>query len=101
MGFERISVEKAREVIANDNARVIDIRDPASYEAGHIANAEHISDENVEGFIQEADLARPLVVCCYHGNMSQGAAEYFASKGFQQAYSIDGGYAAWQEADPA
>ena len=100
MGFERISVEKARDLIANDNARVIDVRDPVSYEAGHIKNADQIDDSKVEEFVREADLARPLIVCCYHGNMSQGAAEYFASQGFEQAYSIDGGYAAWEESDP-
>jgi len=79
----------------NHDAQVVDVRDRASYEAGHIDNAEHIDDSNVADFIDRADFERPLIVCCYHGNMSQGAADYFGSKGFQQAYSLDGGYEAW------
>jgi thiosulfate sulfurtransferase len=35
-------------------------------------------------------------VCCYHGNSSQGAAQYFAEQGFTQAYSLDGGYEMWK-----
>ena len=100
MGFERIDVARARELIAREKARVVDIRDPASYSAGHIAGAEHIDDGNVEEFIQKADLEIPLIVCCYHGNMSQGAAEYFASQGFRRTFSLDGGFAAWQEHEP-
>ncbi|KAF0190884.1 MAG: thiosulfate sulfurtransferase [Gammaproteobacteria bacterium] len=96
MSFKCISVDAARELIERNNAQVIDIRDMRSYEAGHIANAERIDNSNVEGFIQRADTARPLIVCCYHGNTSKGAAEYFASKGFAEAYSLDGGYAAWR-----
>ncbi len=100
MSFKCISVDAARELIERDNAQVIDIRDMRSYEAGHIANAERIDNSNIEGFIQHADTARPLIVCCYHGNTSKGAAEYFASKGFAEAYSLDGGYAAWRLASP-
>lgn len=101
MAFERIGVEKAIELIDNHDAQIVDVRDRASYEAGHIINARHVDDANVMEFIARADLTRPLIVCCYHGNMSQSAAEFFSSKGFQQAYSLDGGYAAWQEARPS
>jgi len=101
MGFEQIGVERACELIENHDAQIVDVRDRASYEAGHIDNAGHVDDSNVEEFIARADLTRPLIVCCYHGNMSQGAADFFSSKGFQQAYSLEGGYAAWQEARPS
>ena len=96
MSYKRINVAEARELIGADNARVVDVRDPDSYTAGHIPGAESLDDTNVRAFIEEADLERPLIVCCYHGNMSQGAAEYFSSNGFNRTYSLDGGYEAWQ-----
>ncbi len=96
MSFKRINVEQARELIEKNSAQVVDVRDAASYQAGHILGAEAITEVNVEAFIQRADFARPLIVCCYHGNMSQGAAEYFSRSGFQDTYSLDGGYEAWQ-----
>lgn len=76
---------------------MIDIRDPDSYAAGHIANAKHVNDKNVKDFIQQADFERPLVVCCYHGHMSQSAAVYFGDNGFKETYSIEGGYEAWKQ----
>ena len=96
MSFKCIGVEEARELIENDNAQVIDIRDARAYAAGHIVDAEHIDNNNVESFIQRADTSRPLIVCCYHGNMSKGAAAFFVDRGFTKTCSLDGGYEAWR-----
>ncbi len=100
MTFKRISVSEAKEILqANGDALVIDIRDGESFERGHIESATHIHSSNVQEFLSAADFGQPLLVCCYHGNMSQGAAAYFAEQGFEQAYSIDGGFEAWEEAE--
>jgi thiosulfate sulfurtransferase len=37
-----------------------------------------------------------LLVYCYHGNMSQSAAAYFGEQGFEEAYSMDGGFSDWE-----
>lgn len=98
MSFLRIDVEKARELIAQ-NALVVDIRDAHSFARGAMPDAVHLSGDDVESFIQNSDQSRPLIVCCYHGNSSQGAAQFFAQRGFEQTYSLDGGYEAWAESD--
>jgi thiosulfate sulfurtransferase len=95
MAFKRISVEEARELIERQGARVVDVRDRASFEAGHIPGAESVDESNVREFVAKSDLKCPLVVCCYHGNMSQGAAESFNRNGFEATYSLDGGWEAW------
>jgi thiosulfate sulfurtransferase len=101
MNFKRIDVAEARRLIDQENAQVVDVRDSDSYRAGHIADARSIDEQNVQSFIEEADRERPLIVCCYHGNMSQGAADYFGQNGFRQAYSLDGGYEAWRHSGEA
>ena len=45
------------------------------------------------------DKEKPLIVVCYHGNSSQGAAEFFASQGCREVYSLDGGFVEWQQGD--
>ena len=95
MAFERIDSERAVELIADEDAVVVDIRDRASFLGGHIDAAIHLDNSNVEDFLRGADLDKPLIVCCYHGNMSQGAADFFGQRGFTRAYSLDGGYSAW------
>jgi len=94
--FKRIDVQQARQLL-EQGATVVDVRDEPSFNQGHIKNATLIDNTNAADFIASADFDRPLLVYCYHGNMSQGAAAYFASNGFEETYSLDGGYEAWQE----
>ena len=96
MSYKRVSVQEAQDLIDNSNAVVVDVRDPASYQAGHLPSAESVDDSNVQAFVKNADSTRPVIVYCYHGNMSQGAADYFNRNGIEQTYSLDGGYEAWQ-----
>lgn len=96
MPYSRIDVAQARELMARD-ALVVDIRDADSYASGSIPGAVHLHGGNVAQFMEESDRERPLIVCCYHGNSSQGAAAYFADKGFAQTFSLDGGYEAWAD----
>ena len=100
MSFQRISVNEARQLMAErGDVQVIDIRDLQSYGSGHIENARHIHNDNVAEFLESADSSAPLLVCCYHGNMSQQAAAFFAEQGFASSYSLDGGYEAWAESE--
>ena len=93
--FKEIAPQKVQEMLEESSINVVDIRDPRSYSAGHIPTALSISDNNVQEFIDSADKEKPLVVCCYHGISSQGAAEYFSENGFNEVYSMTGGYSAW------
>jgi thiosulfate sulfurtransferase len=95
MTFERIDIEQSIALIDEEQAVIIDIRDHVSYQSGHIDNAIHIHNENVHTFIENADKTLPLIVCCYHGNISQGAADFFGKQGFEKSYSLDGGYTEW------
>ena len=49
--------------------------------------------------METADRSAPLLVYCYHGNNSMGAAEYFANNGFTSVFSLDGGYAEYSQQD--
>ena len=50
-----------------------------------------------QSYIEKTDKETPLVVCCYHGNSSRGAAEYLSQQGFKQVYSMTGGFDAWPD----
>jgi thiosulfate sulfurtransferase len=81
-------------------ALVADIRDPNAYGSGHIPGAINLNNENLQSFIDEADLEKPLVVVCYHGHSSQPAANMLASAGFKTVYSLDGGMTQWAYEQP-
>ena len=96
MPYQRISVAQAKAMIDAENVTLLDIRDQQSYWAGHINNAIHLTNENLEDVVEDADKEKPVIIYCYHGNSSQGAADYFFNIGFKQAYSVDGGYEIWK-----
>ncbi|ABE56892.1 Rhodanese-like protein [Shewanella denitrificans OS217] len=83
----------------SSDVQIVDIRDAASFQAGHIANSINLNNENISHFIADADMDKPLVVVCYHGMSSQGAASYLHEQGFDAVYSLDGGYSAWSLAN--
>jgi len=95
MTFKRIDPQGYKQLLTTKEVTLLDIRDPQSFAQGHIDNALHIEQINVESFVEEQPKEKPLVICCYHGISSQSAAAYFAEKGFTEVYSLDGGYAGW------
>ncbi|QHM73479.1 thiosulfate sulfurtransferase GlpE [Mixta intestinalis] len=98
--FECISVEMAQNYLAEDEAVLVDVRDPQSFAAGHAKGAFHLSNDTLNHFMQQTDFEKPVLVMCYHGNSSKGAAQYLIHQGFEQVYSIDGGFDAWRMAYP-
>jgi thiosulfate sulfurtransferase len=95
MSFKQISVDETKQLIEAGYITILDIRDPQSYSMGHISNAIHAEDININSFITEEDKEKPLLIYCYHGHSSQSTAKYFAENGFANVYSMVGGYSAW------
>jgi len=83
---------------------ILDVREPAEFEAGHLPNAINIPRGVLEFKIaahptfagqQEAD----IIVYCLSGGRSALATEALQKLGYSKAVSMAGGYTAWTEAD--
>jgi thiosulfate sulfurtransferase len=96
MSFQRISIDDAKALIDSTEVTLADIRDLGSFQEANIPNSVHINGESAEEFLSSTSRDKPLIVYCYHGNTSKGAANYFFSKGFTQVYSMDGGFEDWR-----
>lgn len=94
--FTRINANDAKNLIEKNTSQIIDIRDEMTFQAGRMKSATRIDNQNIGQFIAQADQEAPLIVCCYHGNSSQGAAQYFTEQGFKDVYSLDGGFEQWK-----
>ena len=99
-GFQRIPAKDAKALLEAGNLSIADIRDAMSYQAGHIRSARRVDNNNLNEFMDSVSKDAPVLVCCYHGNSSQGAAQFFASQGYSNVYSLDGGYELWKLAFP-
>ena len=94
--FKHLSVNELIHMSAESNdVQIVDIRDNASFNAAHIEGSINLTNDNLPQFIADADMDKPLVVVCYHGISSQNAANYLLEQGFDDVYSLDGGYSAW------
>ncbi|MCU4674359.1 thiosulfate sulfurtransferase GlpE [Catenovulum sp. 2E275] len=94
--FSHLSCQQLTELQQTQKVAIVDIRDEASFNAGHIQGAFHLTNGSLAQFMQQTDYEQPVVVVCYHGVSSQGAAQYIAEQGFEQVYSMDGGFEAWR-----
>lgn len=96
MSWQRISLEDGARLLQERAPVVVDVRDEPSFLAGHIPGAVRLDGQSAADFVEQHDKHRPVLVCCYHGNSSQGAAAWLATRGFQEVYSLDGGFEAWR-----
>ena len=93
---KRINVVEATSLLNSGTVTIVDIRDRQSFEIDHMQNAHHLTESNTRIFMDKANKEQPLLVYCYHGNSSQIAAKYFSKNGFNEVYSLDGGFDIWR-----
>ena len=89
-----LSPARAAELLAEDRAELIDVREPHERDAGHIPGSRHIELASRADSAGELPTDRPLVFQCLVGSRSAMAAFAFRRAGFD-AHNLDGGIVAW------
>lgn len=96
-GVFEISAGQAVQLI-NRGARVVDVRDAGSFAAGHIIDALHVPAEQLDAAADKRlKKNRPVVVVCESGANSGRCVAPLRKAGFDQAFSLRGGLAAWRQ----
>ncbi len=98
--FEHISPQDTKAKLDAGTIKIVDIRDEQSYELAHIPGSYHLTNGSIQGFMDDNDPDTPVVVVCYHGHSSQQAAQYMLHQGFDEVYSMDGGFEVWRTQFP-
>lgn len=85
----------------HDDALIIDLRPVADYKSGHIKGAKNspLNDfaKGVETFSSYKD--KQVLVYCNSGNTATRAIKLLRNAGFEKINNLDGGIAAWKEAN--
>ena len=96
--IKEVDVHAAAQQI-NAGVTVIDVREPAEYEAGHLPNAVNIPRGVLEFKTSEhpalANKEAPMLVYCKTGGRSSLATLSLQRLGYTQAVSMAGGFEAW------
>ena len=99
-GGPSISTLQATLLINQQNALVLDVREGAEYEKGHVLNARHLAMGELAARSAEIEKykTKPVIVVCDSGNRSHKAVAVLRKLGFGQVFSLSGGIGAWQQA---
>lgn len=83
-------------------ALLIDVREREEYLAGHVRGAQWLGKGILERDIENLcpDFTRPLFLYCGGGYRSALAADNLQKMGYQQVWSVDGGWRALQDLMP-
>ncbi|MEC5396733.1 rhodanese-like domain-containing protein [Uliginosibacterium sp. H1] len=95
-----VSPAQAVTLINREDAAVLDVREAAEFERGHLPNARHIPLGELEKRADELNKLKnkPVIVVCQSGNRSGSARGILAKLGFERAVNLDGGVDAWAQA---
>ena len=90
----------AVQLINREKAVVIDVCEPAEYQAGHVGGARSIPLGELEAKLPGAvkNKATPLVLVCASGMRSGRAVAIARKLGYDNAQSLSGGLKSWREA---
>ncbi len=100
-GYAALRPAELTRLLNQDEALLIDVSGANDFEKGHITGARHVAmsqfDPENKVLAKARDL--PVAVVCRNGMTSAGAAKRLVKAGFKRVYWLDGGVAAWQQAD--
>lgn len=94
--FSEISPQQAWQLVQQHAAALLDIRNETHFALAHPAQAFHLSHQSYGEFEMQYEDDHPVIVICYHGVSSRGAAMYLIQQGYTQVYSVTGGFEAWE-----
>jgi rhodanese-related sulfurtransferase len=98
---QEVGPAEAVQLMNRRDAVVLDVRDAAEYKSGHITNARHVPESELEARAKDLEKvkSKPIIVSCARGNRSAGVAGRLRKLGFNEVFSLRGGLAAWQQAN--
>ncbi len=87
-------------LINQEDAAVVDVREPHEWSKGHIVNAKLIPLGELERRLSELEdwKSKPVIVVCQSGTRSPVACKKLVQAGFKQVYLLKNGMQAWEGA---
>ncbi|PJG83694.1 thiosulfate sulfurtransferase GlpE [Caviibacterium pharyngocola] len=93
--FTEITAQRAWQMMCEENAKLLDVRDMQRFVYSHPKGAFHLTNQSYGEFQKQADYEQPIIVSCYHGISSRNVAAFLVEQGYDNVYSVIGGFEAW------
>lgn len=100
-GYKALRPAELTALINRDNALVVDLSASGEFEKGHIPGSRNIAPSQFDPEHKQLTAAKtlPVIAVCRNGQASAAAAARLKKAGFERVYWLDGGIAAWQQAE--
>jgi rhodanese-related sulfurtransferase len=95
-GVKTVSVDELASRMARGKQVIVDVRDPHEFASGHVPGAVNVPLGRLTGAVGGLDPGAETFLICQSGNRSATAARLLARAGFDHAFSVKGGTAAWR-----
>jgi rhodanese-related sulfurtransferase len=82
----------------NDEAYLLDVREPDEWTAGHAPGAHHLPMMEIPARMAEVPTDREVVVVCRSGGRSGQVVSYLMGNGWDNVRNLDGGMQSWAAA---
>ncbi|MAE45864.1 MAG: MBL fold metallo-hydrolase [Planctomycetes bacterium] len=100
--FDRLdALELSQEIEGADTPKILDVRSPGEFAAGHLENALNIPLPELGDRLDELRDAQSMVIHCAGGYRSVIAASLLEAEGFSGLRDLRGGFEAWTNAHQA
>jgi rhodanese-related sulfurtransferase len=98
-GGNKLSLLQATQLINQNRTVIIDVRDAAAFESGHIREARNMPAKELAKRVAELEKfkTRNILVVCQNGSQSAGAVATLNKAGFPEVFGLAGGMADWQK----
>ncbi|WP_022948284.1 rhodanese-like domain-containing protein [Methylohalobius crimeensis] len=98
--YKLTTAQQAVMLLNQEDAVVIDVREPQEWAKGHIVNARHIPLGELDKHLVELEdfKTQPLIVTCQSGTRSPTACKKLMQAGFEKVYLLKNGMTAWEDA---
>ena len=99
--YQMATPAQAVQILNNDKAFILDIREDREMVSGKIANAKHIPSGKLKERLRELNKfkAFPTLVYCQSGTRSGMACQTLTKDGFENVHNLSGGLSAWESAN--
>jgi len=97
-GYQNANPAIATQLINQQDAVIVDVREDNEYASGHIINSIHIPMGYLKDRMKDLEKykSKPVIVGCKTGQRSGHACATLKKAGFEQVYNLSGGVTAWK-----
>ena len=99
-GAKQVSAFEAVQLINRKDAIIVDVREPAEFKGGRVANSRNIPLKELDARLGDLERFKnkPILLLCQSGNRSASASSTLKKAGFAEVVALAGGLSAWQQA---